>query len=439
MRRPSLATLILLGLVVGAGAGVAANATLGPGHEGLDAFCRNVANPVGQVFLRLLFMVVIPLVFSSLVLGVAGLGSSGSLGRVGAKTLAYFLVTTALAATLGIGLVRTIEPGKSLSREKAEAIQREFAGDAQKKIEQGEKGTGFSVDTFVEMVPKNVVQAAADDRMILGVIVFALLMGLAATKIPAETAKPLLGVLKALYEICVVILGFAMKLAPFGVAGLIFVVTAKFGSDILASLGYYLVTAISGLAIQQFLVLGLIVTFVCRVHPLTFFRRSRGLMVTAFSTSSSSATLPTTMLTAEKEFGVPAPISGFVLPLGATLNMNGTALFEGVTVLFLAQVAGLGLSISAQITVVVLAVLTAVGAAGVPGGSLPLLALLLARVGIPPEMIAVVLGVDRIVDMCRTVPNVTGDLTAAIFVARTEGSLAVPRTSPADPLGLHRT
>jgi DAACS family dicarboxylate/amino acid:cation (Na+ or H+) symporter len=232
-----------------------------------------------------------------------------------------------------------------------------------------------------------------------------------------------MGFLEGLGDVMVVIIDMAMKLAPYGVAALIFSVTARFGFDLLAKLGMYVFTVLLGLAIHLVVVYSVLVKVFARINPGHFFSRIKTVMITAFSTSSSSATLPTTMRVTEEQLGVPREVCGFVLPLGATMNMNGTALFEGVTVLFLAQVFGVHLSVSAQIIVVIMSVLTAVGAAGVPGGSIPLLILVLQTVGVPGEGIAIILGVDRLLDMCRTTLNVTGDVTAAAFIARSEGYL----------------
>ncbi|MFN0204821.1 MAG: dicarboxylate/amino acid:cation symporter [Planctomycetota bacterium] len=429
----SLATKILFGLAFGLAAGVICNSALGPKNSYVLWIADNIANTAGQIFLRLLFMVVIPLVFCSLALGVAGLGNLRNLGRVGTKTLIFFLVTTFVAAVLGLLLVNWIRPGEHINPETAMAIKAEFQNEAQAKIEQGQQGAGFGIQTFLEIIPKYPVMAAAKGDM-LAVIFFALMVGIASTLLPENKSKPFLAILDALNDICVVIIGFAMKFAPYGVAGLVFVVAAKFGIDILKSLAYFVGTTLLGLAIHEFIVISFILIVFCRVNPLTFFKRTRGLFVTAFSLSSSSATLPTTIRTAQEEFGVPKHVAGFVLPLGATMCMNGTALFEGVSILFLAQVSGIHLDLGTQVIVIVMAVLTAVGAAGVPGGSLPLLALVLAQVGIDPAMLAVILGVDRILDMSRTVVNVTGDLTSSIFVARSEGVLQVPDSTPSDPL-----
>lgn len=425
----NVATRVLVGLVLGAIVGLAINMTIGPkvgqaagdGYAAAVWFADKVANPIGQVFLRMLFMTVVPLVFSSLFLGVASLGSLDKIGRIGGKAFVWFIGSTSLAIVLGLTLVNAVKPGKILEREKADAIVKQFAPDADKKIAQSKEGTGFSVDTFVNIVPKNVVRSAADDREMLGVIFFALILGIAATKLAADRIKPFFDVMQSLYELCVTVLGFAMKLAPFGVFGLIYSVTLKLGIDVIQSLGVYLMVAISGLLIHQFVTLGVLVAVFVRYSPWLFFRKIRGLMVTAFSTSSSNATLPTTMRVATEEFGVPPSIAGFVMPLGATMNMNGTALFEGIVVLFLAQVAGVELSLSSQLIVVILAILTAIGAAGVPGGSLPLLAVVLTQVNIDPALLGLILGVDRIVDMTRTVPNVCSDLVCSMWVARGEG------------------
>lgn len=424
----NLATRILIGLIVGATAGSLLNWQLAP-HSGAPAsesyervkwFADNVATPVGQVFLRMLFMVVAPLVFCSLFLGVSGLGDLRKLGKIGMRTLAWFGLTTGLAVILGLLLMNTFEPGKQIDRAKAEEIRQEFKGEADKKVQAAKAGTGFSINTFVNIVPKNVVRSASDDSDTLGLIFFALILGAAATAFPAEKIKPFVDWCQVLYDLCVKVLGYAMKLAPFGVAGLVFNVTSKLGIDVLVALGYYVFVALLGLAIHQFIVLGLLAKWMGGWPILDFFKRTRLLMTTAFSTSSSNATLPTTINTAVNEFNVPRPLAGFVLPLGATMNMNGTALFEGAVVLFLAQVIGMDLSLAQQAIVVCLAVLTAIGAAGVPGGSLPLLALVLTQVGIPADMLALVLGVDRLVDMARTVPNVTSDLICSMWVARKE-------------------
>jgi len=254
----------------------------------------------------------------------------------------------------------------------------------------------------------------------LAVIFFSLVFGAALTLIPKARAEPMIRLLEALGDVVIRIIDFAMYLAPYGVFGLIFVVTSRFGWELLGQLGVYVAVVVGGLLIHGLVSLSVLVRVFGGMHPLTFWKKVRASVVTAFSTSSSNATLPTNMAVAERELGVDPKVAGFVLPLGATMNMNGTALYEGVTVLFLAQVFGIDLSLGQQVVVVLLSVITAVGAAGVPGGSLPLIMVVLATVGVPPEAIAIILGVDRILDMCRTTLNVTGDLTAALYVGRSE-------------------
>jgi dicarboxylate/amino acid:cation (Na+ or H+) symporter, DAACS family len=416
-RRVPLHTKILLGLVLGAAAGVAAN-SLARESPRLDWIVNNIAQPVGQIFLRLLFMVVVPLVFASVTLGVASLGDLRRIGRVGGKTLLLFLGTTTLAVTVGITLVNFINPGEALDPGIRSQLLAEYSGQAGQTVAVA-KQEPFGINTFVNIVPRNPVAAAASGDM-LGLIFFSLIFGISLTLITKELASPVLRVLEGLNHAVIVIIGFAMRLAPIGVFGLIFSVTAKFGFDVLRSLALYVITVLAALLLHQFGVIGLLAKLVVGINPGSFFSRCRALMVTAFSTSSSSATLPTTIQTAEENFGVPPQIAGFVLPVGATMNMNGTALFEGVSVLFLAQVFGVEMGLLTQLLVVMLAVISSIGVAGVPGGSIPLLVMVLDMVGVPGEGIALILGVDRILDMSRTVPNVTGDLLTSLIVAKSE-------------------
>jgi DAACS family dicarboxylate/amino acid:cation (Na+ or H+) symporter len=439
-----LHTKILLGLLLGAVAGVSVNVATGgdvaraaammqadvPADSIRDAVGASallaeranhyVMNPVGQIFLRMLFMVVIPLVFASLSLGVAGLGDVRRLGRVGARTMAYFLGTTAIAAAVGLILVNLIRPGDGLSEAVRDGLMETYRTEASERMSEAEAAE-FGIQTFVSMVPRNPIKAAADLDM-LGLIFFSLTFGAALTLLPKEKSEPVIKLLDGLGEAVVKIIGMAMKLAPYGVFGLIFVVTSRFGFALLKPLGLFVLTVLGGLVFHSVVSFSAILRFLVGLSPLAFFSRVRNVIITAFSTSSSSATLPTSLAVAEQELKLPPTVAGFVVPLGATMNMNGTALFEAVVVLFLAQVAGFDFSIGTQIVVVVLSVLTAVGAAGVPGGSIPLLVIVLETVGIPGEYIAIVIGVDRLLDMCRTTVNVTGDLTAACFVARWEGA-----------------
>lgn len=412
-----LYTKILLGLAVGLAAGLSANAFF---HEspGLIWAVENVAQPLGQVFLRMLFMVVVPLIFTSITLGVAGLSDLERIGRVGGKALSIFLLTTAVAVVVGLTVVNVVRPGEALDPEIQAALLAEYAPDASARVGEA-KTRSFGIHTFVEIIPRNPVDSAARGDM-LGLIFFSLVFGVALARLPERLSKPVIDVIEGVGEAVSLMIGFAMRLAPFGVAGLIFAVTARFGLDILRSLSLYVFTVLFALAFHQFGTLSVIARFFGGISPRRFFRAIRAPMLTAFSTSSSSATLPTTIRTAQEELGVPREIAGFVLPLGATMNMNGTALFEGMTVLFLAQVFGIELSLSMQLIVVVMSVITAIGVAAVPGGSIPLLVMVMEMVGVPGEGIALILGVDRILDMCRTVPNVTGDLLTSILVTRSE-------------------
>lgn len=415
-------TRILLGLVLGAAAGCLVNALfVEPGPppkppEWLRQLNRNVTEPIGQIFLRLLFVTVVPLVFCSLAVGVAQIGSIGAVGRVGGKTIGYFLLITTFATVIGLALVNAVKPGEGLPRETVEDLQKQFAGDMERR-----QKADYTVMSFVKsVVPNNPVKAAADLEM-LGIITFALLVGVGLTKLDAPKAEHVVRFLEAFGELMVFIITLAMKLAPVGVFCLIFATTSQLGFALLALLGKYVAVVLVGLAIQGFVVLPALVRVLAGYTPLVFFTKARASIVTAFSTSSSNATLPTNIRTAETEFGVPPRIAGFVLPLGATMCMAGTALFEGVTVMFLAQLMlPEPMDLGQQALVVLLCVLTAVGAAGVPGGSIPLLMLVLETVHIPPGAIAIVLGIDRILDMCRTTVNNIGDLSAVVVVARSE-------------------
>jgi DAACS family dicarboxylate/amino acid:cation (Na+ or H+) symporter len=414
-----LHTKILLALLVGATAGILVNTQLGGGSPTVVWLNKYIAGPVGQIFLRLLFMIVMPLVFASISLGVAGLGDLKKVGRVGGKAIGYFLATTFLAATFGLIVVSVVRPGAGLPENIKTELMATYAADASTRVTAQQTG-GFGIETFVNIVTRNPVKSAADGDM-LGVIFFGLMFGAALTQLKPERAKPMLDVLNALEDVVIKIVGMAMKLAPYGVVALIFGVTSRFGFALLQPLAGYVAVVLFCLIFHAAVNLSLILRFVIGISPRLFFSRVRSALITAFSTSSSSATLPAALQAAEEGLGVPAKIAGFVLPLGSTMCMNGTSIFEGITVIFLCQVFGVDLSLGGMIIVIVMAVITAVGAAGVPGGSIPLLVGILAMVGVPPEGIAIVLGVDRILDMTRTTVNVTGDLSASAFVAKSEG------------------
>ena len=411
-----LYTKIFVGLLAGGLSGLAVNVWAGRATwvRWVDT---NVAGPVGQIFLRLLLMTVVPLVFTSITLGVAQLGDIRKVGRVGARSLAYFLLSTVISTVIGILLVNVVRPGVGVPVEVRQQLLDAYRGQVAGLQAGG--STTFGVDLFVNIVPRNPIQAAANLDM-LGIICFALVFGAALTLIPEEKARPLVRVLDAVAEAIAKIIGMAMHLAPYGVFGLIFVVTSLLGWDILRKLLAYVLVVLVGLLIHGTVSLSLLVRFLGGLNPLVFWRRISPSVVTAFTTSSSNATLPTYIAVAEQELKIPPRIAGFVLPLGSTMCHNGTALYEGVTVLFLAQLFGVNLTVGQQVIAMVLSVITAVGTAGVPGGSLPLLMVVCATVGVPPEVVGVVYGVERILDMSRTTLNVCGDLTAAVYVARTE-------------------
>jgi DAACS family dicarboxylate/amino acid:cation (Na+ or H+) symporter len=426
-RRPRwpLHAKIFLGMFMGAALGVAANLAFGDNRL-LTATVANVTYPAGRIFLRLIFMVVIPLVLSAIILGVAELGDARRLGRIGLKTLVFTLALSSVSVLIGVTLANLIRPGAGLSeksRVKLLEVMSRHAGDVK---EPPPPKTGLQI--LLDLIPENPVKAmvGALDGEMIAVMVFALVIGVALTMIDRRAVEPLLLWLQAVYEVVLKVIGLAMQLAPYGVAALLFSVTASAGLDALTALFYYVVTVLLGLALHQFVTYSLLVKYYARYPPRLFFTRIREVMVTAFSTSSSNATLPVTLRVAETELGIPRSIGGFVLTLGSTLNQNGTALYEGITVLFLAQFFGVPLSLQGQVTVVLLSILSGIGTAGVPGGSLPLVTALLVTIGVPYEGIGIIVGIDRLLDMCRTVLNVTGDVTAAACVARSEGHILKP-------------
>ena len=337
----SLNTRILIGLAVGTIAGVIV-ASLGDGSAaGTGQWVADyVAEPAGQIWLRLLLMVVVPLVFSTLILGIAGLGDLDRLGRMGGRTLALFLSTTLLAASLGLAVVNALGPGRGLGEDLREQLIATFSDRTAATVEAA--GADLGVSTFVNLVPSNPLAAAVNGDLI-AFIVFTLVFGVALTRVPEKHARPMLDVLEAVARATMVMIGFAMWLAPIGVAGFAYSVTARLGLEILAPIGVYFAAVLIGLAIYQFGVLAFFVRTFGGMRPRDFYSRIRLPMLTAFSTASSAATLPTTMRTAEEDLGVPREVSGFVLPLGATLHMNGTAFFMSITIVFLAQAFGVSL------------------------------------------------------------------------------------------------
>lgn len=411
---------ILLGLLLGALAGITTNVVT-DGGESTQRFVSLVTEPAGRMWLSALIMTVIPLIMSSLALGVAGLGDLRQVGRIGLTTLTIFVGLTAAAAVIGLTLTNVFRPGEGLDPAMRAELMSAYGSEA--KNAAGLSGSGLSMDMLVKIVPRNPVKAAAEGDM-LAVIFFSLMLGIGIASVPREKSGPLASFLESLGYVTVEIIHLVMRLAPIGVFCLIYSVTARFGFDLLIQLFKYVGLVLAGLILMMTVVYGIVLKFGARRSPLQFMKGARVAIVTAFSTSSSNATLPTTMEVAQNELGIRKSVAGFVLPLGATMNMNGTSLFEGVTVLFLAQVFGVDLSLGQQILVIAMSVITAVGAAGIPGGAIPFLIIVLGMFGIPPEGIAIVLGIDRILDMSRTVVNVAGDLVTASIIERMESRSA---------------
>ena len=421
---------ILLGLVFGATAGLTARVLLPPDTAGrpnarLAWLADNVAQPIGQVFLRLILMVVVPLVFSALVLGVVGVGDVRKLGRMGLRALLYTLVLSAASVAIGAALTNVLRPGARLSGEKVAELQKRFATGADATVAEARKAKTLR-DTLLDLIPKNPLQEAvgaldgsSPGSGMLAVMVFAVAFGVALVLVPERTG-PLIAVLEGLYDVVMKIIALAMRLAPLGVAGLVFSLSAMLGVEILQTLAWYVLTVLSGLALQMFGVYALVVGLLARTKPWQFFSRISDAMLTAFATSSSNATLPTSLRVAEEKLGISRKVASFVLTVGSSANQNGTALYEGVTVLFLAQVFGIDLSWTQQLTVLLMAVLAGVGTAGVPGGSLPMVVLVLQTAQVPGEAIGIIMGVDRLLDMCRSSVNVTGDMAIALCVERAE-------------------
>ena len=526
-----LHTKILIGLLVGVVGGLIVNWTLGGDNPNVVWAVENLTRPIGQLFLNLLLMIVVPLVFASLVVGVAGIGDIRKLGRIGLKSFAYTLIISAISVVIGLGLANIIRPGERIAPDVAAQLKEKFSGGARSSVESaiaigaasksfasttdkyfakinalagetglnaeearkfaadanvfsqrakefsneaqaslktsrtylaeadrftreadkiaarpdllGEVAADFSAETkrfsgdvrravageetalmqvVKTIVPSNVFNSisGASPNM-LHIMFFELIAGIAITLLPAPVSAPFVSLMESVFAVTSKIIDIIMKFAPYAVACLLFNNISQFGLDLLQSLAWFVFTVLFGLSLHFFGIYSLSIAFLSKINPLEFFRRVRTVIVTAFSTSSSNATLPTALRVSHENLGVPKHINSFVLTVGATANQNGTALYEGVTVLFLAQLAGVDLTLGVQLMVVYMAILGGIGTAGVPSGSIPFIIGILAMIGIDPALIAIILGVDRILDMCRTTLNVVGDITAATFVARSEG------------------
>ncbi len=410
---------IFIGLIVGALIGYLFNCW--GDNPTRQWILGNVITPVKMVFLRSLFMIIVPLVLSSLLVGVTNLGSKYLLRRLGWKVALFYLTTTFCAIVIGQVLINTVQPGGGVSQEEVHQAAEASKGkiDSLKpKVSWVSKSVWPGI--VDNIIPKNILQAFSEGGM-LAIIFVAIMFGMAILGMqngPPRVA--FIGFFSALSSASVTIIGWIMKIAPYAVAALMIDAVATFGIERMMNLLAYMLVVLAGLLVQFFVVYGLLLKFLVKISPLEFYKKALPIFLTAFSTSSSAATMPVTIRTLERRFGVPDSITTFSIPIGVTVNMDGTALFEVMAVIFIAQIFGVDLSLMQHITLVILVLLTSVGVAGVPGASTPILMAAMASVGVPVEGIGLILGVDRLLDMARTVTNVTGDSVATLFLAKSE-------------------
>lgn len=429
MKKKSLPlhTKILIGLLTGLILGLLSNIFF-EGDETVKWIVNNVSNPLGQIFIRMIFMIVIPLIFTAIVLGVADFRDIHKIGIVGLKTIAFTVVITAVSVIIGLTIVNLIQPGTGIPPESRDELISSLTTNQNVEglIKSAQESKTF-IQIILDLIPRNpfvdIVYAFDPNYRgggLLALMFFSLIFGIAMAMSPRDRIEGLTKTLEGVYDVLMKIIGYAMKLAPIGVAGLIFSTTSQLGFKIVSILSLYVIAVLLGLLIHFFVTYGLIIKYAIKRNPIHFFKEISEVIITAFSTSSSNATLPTSIRNSIEKLKLDKDIANFVLTVGSTANQNGTALYEGVTVLFLAQFYGIDLSISQQLLVVFLSILAGVGTAGVPGGSLPLVIMVLMTVGIPAESIGIILGVDRILDMSRTVVNVTGDIVLAGWIDTTE-------------------
>lgn len=420
---------ILIGLVLGLVYGIASV------QFGWGGFTSDYIAPWGKIFVNLLKLIAIPLVLASLITGVASLSDLRKLSRIGGKTIAIYIGTTALAVTLGLVVVNVLQPGKAVPQEMREELSATYSEAAANRAEsaQSTKDRG-PLQPIVDMVPDNFFSSATSNRNMLQLVFFAIFVGIALVQIPdRKRADQFLGFFEGLNDVVIRMVDNIMLLAPYGVFALIAdTLNSVSGGDLgslmtlLGALGYYMFAVVIGLILQMLIVYTGVLKFFTKVRLDTFYKALGPAQLLAFSSSSSGATLPVTMERCEKNLGVSEEVSSFVLPLGATINMDGTALYQAVAAVFIAQALGMPLDLGAQLSIIMLAVLASIGTAAVPGAGIIMLVIILETVNVPSEGIALILGVDRILDMCRTVTNVTGDATVAASVAATEGQLGEP-------------
>lgn len=376
-----------------------------------------IIQPIGTVFLRLITMIVVPLVFVSLMLGTASLGDVRKLGRIGAKTAIYFVITTIIAICIGLFLANTINPGKGLNENVKAELYKNYEAKAEAGIKNLEEKPSIG-EILINIVPTNPVAAFIEGNM-LQIIFMALLFGVVLTMIPEEKSEGLIKFLDGLNDMFIQVVHIVMKLAPYGVLALSAAVIGQYGFDILITLLKYSMVVIGGLILYTLSVNSLSIRILGKTNPILFFKAAKEAIIIAFSTSSSMATLPVAMESVE-HMGVKREYSSFVIPLGATVNMDGTALYQGVSAVFIAQIYGIGLGIPEQVTIVLMAVLSSIGAAGVPMAGIIALALVLKQLQIPLEGIALILGVERLLDMVRTATNIIGDMACSVVIQASE-------------------
>ncbi len=422
-----LHTKILIGLFVGIFFGLLANIFLN-GNKDIQWLVANVAYPIGQLFLRLIFMIIIPLIFSAIVLGVADFRDLKKIGRVGGKVLMFTVVITAISVLIGMSIVNIVQPGSGISEDKRAALTQVITNNqtVTSIITTAKESKGF-LQIIVDLVPRNPFAEIVNyldpnyrGGGLLAIMFFALIFGIALAVSDREKTEGLTKTLQGVYEVVMKIIDFAMRFAPYGVAALVFSTASQLGLQMIGILLKYVLVVLFALTLHFLFTYGVIIKYVIKRSPKEFFKGISEVIITAFSTSSSNATLPTSIRVSVDNLKLDKDITNFVLTIGATANQNGTALYEGITVLFLAQFYGIDLSLAQQLIVVFLSILAGVGTAGVPGGSLPLVVMVLQTIGIPAEGIGIILGVDRVLDMSRTVVNVSGDIVLASWVDASE-------------------
>lgn len=427
MKKLALHTKIFIGLFVGLTLGITVNFFFS-GSNWVSWFAGNIAQPAGQIFLRMVFMIIVPLIFTAIALGVADFRDIKKIGRIGGRVLMFTVFITAISVIIGIFLVDIFRPGVGITEENRAQLMQSISNNQTVSgiITSAHESKSF-IQIIIDLIPRNPFQEIVfylDPNYrgggLLALMFFALIFGLGMALTEYEKVEPLIKTLQGVYEVVMKMIDFAMKLAPYGVAALIFSTASTLGFKIILILLNYVLIVLAALAIHFFITYGVLIKYVIKKNPLEFFKNIGEVIITAFSTSSSNATLPTSIRVTSEKLKVDKDITNFVLTVGSTANQNGTALYEGITVLFLAQFFGVDLTITQQLIVVFLAVLAGVGTAGVPGGSLPLVVMVLQTIGIPAEGIGIILGVDRILDMSRTVVNVSGDIVLASWVDVTE-------------------